>query len=291
MATLAEFTQGFIDRSLSIGQRAAEQIVISVRRLDQFAGHHVEVHELSRDLLCRFLRRRLTTCSAFTVKRNRAHLIQLWREAAEEGLVTPPPKIPAIKLPKPVPRAISLDVITRLLGAAGCQTSLMRNTQTPSSLFWRAAILFIYDVGVRLTAMLDIERGDIDITNRIVVLRHDSAKTMLGQVLDFSEQTAEAIGDLMQANGGKHVWEWPYRKRMIWLHFKRLMVAAGLQPENGVAFHALRKSHASYTMLVSDQETARKRMGHTSALMTERYIDPRIIVANSARLADRLPRP
>lgn len=291
MATLAEFTQGFIGRSLSIGEGAAEQIEISVRRLDQFAGHHVEVHELSRDLLCRFLLSRLKTCSAFTVKRNRAHLIQLWREAAEDGLVSPPPKIPAIKLPKPVPRAISLDVITRLLTAAGCQTSLMRGTLTQSSLFWRAAILFIYDVGVRLTAMLDVERDDIDIKQRIVVLRHNSAKTMLGQVLDFSEQTADAINDLMRANGGKLVWKWPYRKRMIWLHFKRLMVEAGLRPENGVAFHALRKSHASYTMLVSDQETARKRMGHTSAVMTERYIDPRIIVANSARLADRLPRP
>lgn len=291
MATVSEFARGFIDRSLSIGEGAAEQIEISVRRLDQFHGRAVDVSELNRELLCGFLRRRLTTCSAFTVRRNRAHLIQLWREAAEDGLVSPPPRIPTIKLPKPVPRAIPLDVITRLLSAAGSQTDLMRGTRTQSSLFWRALILFIFDVGVRLSAMLDIVWNDIDLANRIVVLRHDSAKTMLGQVLDFSEQTAEALRDLMRVSNGTRVWVWPYRKRMIWLHFKRLMVSAGLRPEKRLAFHALRKSHASYTMLVSDQETARRRMGHTSAVMTERYIDPRIIVANSARLADKLPRP
>lgn len=287
--TLLEFADSFIRCNLDLTPKSAEQLRITVRRFDEFARHSVRIDELSRELVSDFLRNRLVRFARETVKRNRRHLLQLWREAAEQGLITPPPKIATIRCPRPLPKAIPLATLTRLLHAANQQTHLMRGTTIQRSLFWRSILLFIYDVGSRLTATLDVEWTDLDVDNRVAVLRHGVAKTKLGQLLDFSEQTADELRLLRHVSTSSKVWPYPYCKRQIWAQFKALMIAAGLSPERGIAFHALRKTHASMTAAVTNRQTACDRMGHTSLSMTERYIDPRLL--KIVRVADQLPRP
>ncbi len=290
--TLHDYAVRYCRENLDISTDGAEQLRISVRLLDRSLGRTVTLQELSRELVCEWLRSRLDAgLSRHTVKRNRANVRLLWARAAEDGLAPPLPRIPPVTLPRPVPRAISVESLTKILAACDRQRGLIRGTFIRSGLWWRSLCLVLFDVGSRLGATLALQWSDLDLERRTIVLRDSEAKTRRGQVLDFSQQTGDWLNILKHDGGGlPHVFPWPYAERRLWVVFKRLLRDAGLPAEDGLAFHALRRSCATYTVEATSLEEARQRLGHTSVEMTARYVDPRLL-SSSRRIADLLPRP
>lgn len=190
-------------------------------------------------------------------------------------------------------RAWTVADITKLLDAV----KLLQGTvgDIPAPVWWKALILTLYDTGARISAVMVLKASDVEMADRIIYLRAESAKDKADQLVRFSIQTRGAIEAMGPIRKRTKLFPWPYdsnpraRYRALSNHFSKLVTAAGLDCDNGL-FHRIRRTRATYGECVSPG-SATADLGHSSRWVTERhYLDPRIIPPIKP-VVDQLPRP
>lgn len=112
---LIEFVATYADQR-DIREGTVGQYLWSVRSLEKFLGRPSSVADLQPEIVNRWLRHLGENASPYTVRSKRCQMLVLWRAAADEGLVAPPPRrIRAPRLP---------ERLVRTLDAAGVHTLL-----------------------------------------------------------------------------------------------------------------------------------------------------------------------
>ena len=256
-------------------------------------GPDAELSEVSDASFAEFMQRRLDTgISRASVNKERRHLMALFNFAAKRGLMVRRPDVPAIPEHRRIPRAWTIGEIGLMLMSAEREKYCVG--QVKAAAFWRAFILALYDTGVRKSALLNAKPDDYAPDTRMLWIRAENQKRLDERVLPLSQQTADALAEI--AGPWKWLFPWPHDRyrNAVWktlnAHFRRILTRAEL-PATGKFFHKLRASQASYVELVSPG-SAQSQLGHTSPIVTRRYLDPLILAGVSqSRLVDRLPRP
>lgn len=287
MTTLQTFLDStYLPSRVNIGARTAYEYQIVLRHFTRFAGD-VFLSDLTDDLICRFLRHRLETSSPATVNGNRAKLLALWRAAWRKRLVDELPRdIPKLREPQHVPRAWTVDEVSQLVAYSARMHGKVGVVLKRD--WWTSLIRTTWETGQRIGALMQARQVDCDLDGQTLLVRAASTKTGLGQVYLLSIETINTIAPVLRPTEPL-IWAWPHCRRWFYIHFRRIVEAAGLSAgSHHDLFHKLRRSNLSYTALGGGIELARQQAGHDHASTTLRhYIDPRIAQQRSAR--DVLP--
>jgi integrase/recombinase XerD len=173
--------------------------------------------------------------------------------------------------PRRLPRALSPAETERLIDAA--------IGTTPRSLRDRALVELLYGAGLRVSETVGLEKGGVDVEERIVRVLGKGGKERL---VPLGRPAAEAVrrylalgrGHLdrryrpelfLNARGG------PLTRAGAFLILRRLAEKAGLEPER-VHPHLLRHSFATHLLEGgADLRSVQEMLGHADLGTTERY--------------------
>lgn len=306
----------------------------TIRLVERYAGRTVFADELCNELVEGFRQWRLAQGRpATTVNKDVRHLLALWRLARKKRLIGDPPQSPPINQHaepdiQPVPEDLdplscwSMEELARILREARLEPDLFMQV-APGS-FFSALVLCIYDVGPRITAIMEAAKEDLDWSAGTITLRARSQKHRRGQVIALSLQTLAAIramqasevrgqksedgsqktgeptlarltSDLCPLTSG-FLFPWPYDRtadgwRALRKRYKKILRRAGLPATRRDLFHRLRRTTATQLYNATGGiEAAQRHLGHSDQKVTQRYIDWSK-VDETQRSAQRLPRP
>ena len=173
--------------------------------------------------------------------------------------------------PRRLPRALSPAETERLIDAAA--------GTTPRSLRDRALVELLYGAGLRVSEAVGLERGGIDVDERVVRVLGKGDKERL---VPLGRPAAEAVRRYL-ALGRPHL-DRRYRPELFlnarggpltragaFLILRKLAAKAGLEPER-VHPHLLRHSFATHLLEGgADLRSVQEMLGHADLGTTERY--------------------
>jgi len=275
-------------RHLGISPKTIEEYDRTLRHLQAFAGCTLDTTDLTEQLVLSYLAHRLQKISPQTVKRERADLLAVWREAHRQKLCTTRPEdVPSIRTPRRIPVAWRPEDVGCLLVACRQLKGMIRGTGINKSDWYYSLILFLYDSGARIGAALAVRSDQLDLDGRRAVLAGQVAKTGVEQVVEFSPQTAEALGRHYDARRAM-VWPQPYWREQPQRQLTRLLRAAGLPTDRYHKFHCLRRTNYTLSVRYGSRELAHHQLGHLTD-MSRYYLDPTQVDTQQA--VSVIPRP
>jgi integrase len=179
------------------------------------------------------------------------------------------------------PVAWTKEELIRLILVCESQTGTFRTSGCPHSLFWKAWVLIGYETGIRMSDLMNLKTAQLR-QNRLYVVHH---KTGIPQGKLLSEEAVRLFRALSAINQGSGtVFRWALSRKHIFLHFKKLCKAAGLQGSTKY----LRRTGATYCE-IKQPGSAKRFLGHLSeGLATRYYIDPTLVSADCPRPPDLL---
>jgi integrase/recombinase XerD len=199
----------------------------------------------------------------------------LHRFALRDGLVELDPAA-AVRPPAPprrLPKAISVDDVERLLGAAGFD-------QTPLAIRDRALLELLYGTGARISEAVGLAIDDLDLEERTVQLSGKGGKQRRVPVGSFAaaalsaylvrvrpELAANGRGTpavFLNARGGQ------LSRQSAWTVLRNAAEKAGLS--SSISPHTLRHSFATHLMEGgADVRVVQELLGHSSVTTTQVY--------------------
>lgn len=282
--TLKQYcTEAYLPTRIGMAKTSAQQLLIAARLFDARL----------RDLDERGLARRLVAYRALprsprTVNGKRQAILTLWDAAAEDGLCRPPvrKRVPRCKEYRRLPRAWTTLEMERLLAVARSMRGKIGTI--PRRLFWPSIVLTIWDTGIRIGSLLSVRTEDVSLADRWMIARAEDDKSGVDRFFPLGNDSTAAIAGHFSPTR-TYLWPWPWNRRQIWIHFRKLLIAASLSSDKSMGcFHQLRRTSLSYTAAGGGVALAQQQAGHASSATTVRhYLDPRIAQQRSA--VDVLP--
>ena len=205
------------------------------------------------------------------MKTNRGNILVLLNYAVAEGVIESVPRVPTIRQEQRQPTAWTLGELRRLVAATTELTGNMRDLPISRAAWFKSLILFLYDTGLRVSSTLTLASADLSLDNQIAIVRADGDKTWADQVVGFSGDTRQALQAVI--GDRETVWPYPWTRRKLWDDLKRIRKAAGLPTGPRYAFHCVRRTHATQTVIAAGWDAARVSLRHSSEQMTRRYVD------------------
>jgi integrase/recombinase XerD len=195
-----------------------------------------------------------------------------------EGLAAVDPAA-AVKPPAPpqrLPKALSVDEVTRILtAAAGAEAE-------PAVLATRDAALleFLYGTGARISEAVGLDVDDIDLDAGAVLLRGKGSKERVVPVGSFARDALSAYQvrgrpDLVSRGRGTHALFLNARggrlsRQSAWTVLRRAAQRAGISKE--ISPHTLRHSYATHLLDGgADVRVVQELLGHASVTTTQVY--------------------
>lgn len=287
--TVAHFWATLYKQALA---RTTAQHRISVRTgirlLRRFLGKDPLLSELTPALLAAFVAWLLEQgAHANTVKNHRNRLLSLWRYAHDEGYAPPPPaRVRPIKVPRQSPDAWSLRELARLIAAAG-RLDAPPIGGIPAADWWQAILLVGWYTGLRRRALLTLAPENIDPASRWINVPAGAMKNFVGQRFRIGQDAADALAKIIDP-ARERVFPIPEyaldQGKYVSDRFAEIITLAGVpksELRNG-QFHKLRRTTATHVAASAGLAAASALLGHSSADLLKRYIDPRFIVGNDA---------
>lgn len=285
---LRDFTTNtYLKEHLDFSPSTASYYLTGVTQLDQWRGQAVALVELSSDLMLDFMRALGEAHPPATVNTRRGAIMTLWRSAADKGLCAPPPRVARRRVPRRDPVAWCLDEVGRLFAA--CDQVRGDWEGLPRSLAWKIALSLFWDSACRLDAVWLARVADVSLERATWYVPAEHVK---GQVADkvyaLHGDTVALIRASLAAER-ERLFPFPFGRRQIWPHWKRILADAGLPQDRYHLFHCIRRTAESYAALDRGEEWAAAAVGHTVDVARRSYISKRIVTGH--RLIDALPRP
>ena len=195
-----------------------------------------------------------------------------------EGLAAVDPAA-AVKPPAPpqrLPKALSVDEVTRILtAAAGAEAE-------PAVLATRDAALleFLYGTGARISEAVGLDVDDIDLDAGAVLLRGKGSKERVVPVGSYARDALSAYRvrgrpDLVSRGRGTHALFLNARggrlsRQSAWTVLRRAAQRAGISKE--ISPHTLRHSYATHLLDGgADVRVVQELLGHASVTTTQVY--------------------
>jgi integrase/recombinase XerD len=258
-------------------------------RANGHSAHPEHPFAVSRATIEEFvLRLRERGYAPATVARKIAALKSLFHYLHQQGLVGDDPtrSIEVPKVGKPVPRAISVSEVQRLLNYG-------RDCTTPEALRDRAMLELLYATGMRVTELVSLDLADLDLAagrvrcvgraRRVRVLPISAtAREALQVYLDRGRSALArpaVSGDALFLNHrGQRL-----TRQGFWLIIKARASAAGIT--TSITPHTLRHSFATHHLHEGeDLRSLQAKLGHASISTTQIYTQVRLPAAE--RLAE-----
>jgi integrase/recombinase XerD len=223
-----------------------------------------------------------------TVARKIAAIKSLFQYLHRHGLIAEDPaaRLEAPKVGKPLPRAISVAEVQRLLNYG-------RDRTTPEALRDRAMLELLYATGMRVTELVSLDVEDIDLVEgrvrcvgrgqrvRVLPVRAtacDAVQLYLERGRSALLRSSDPQGALFLNHRGQRL-----TRQGFWLIIKARARAAGIT--TSITPHTLRHSFAAHRL--SDGEDLRslqEKLGHASISTTQIYTQ--VLAPGSGRLVE-----
>ena len=252
---------------------------LTIDHLSCFLACDATFEHLVEDIVERFLAwlKKSDRFANATINGYRAMLLALWRHAWRKSKVKELPRdIHKFKVSKLIPEAWSPDEMGMMLKAAREATGDVCGA--PSSVFWPALILTLYDTGLRIAALMQAKLSDFDFESRWLKIPAEVQKQDADQVFRLHEETVDAIARIEPAKR-ELIFPWPFdadnRYHILTDHFRKILKAAGLSDTKRDLFHRIRRTSATAVAQVLGEAAAQHHLGHSSISVTKRYLDPR----------------
>lgn len=243
------------------------QYGFAVGALNRWACKPVKVESLQDDLVNRWITARLADGIARATVRNQAGaVLTLWRAAHEAGLVKRlPVRVKQVKPRAPLPEALELDELNRLLVAADAVPGRFRHVAAARAPLLRAYLLTGYYTGLRPCDLREI-RPDAIGTNG--VLLHRQAKTGWPVLCQLPPDAVAAI-EATHPRERERVF--PLSKKLLWYWWRKLKIAANVRGTP----KWLRRTGATQSEIATPG-SAMAFLGHkTPGLAWRHYVDAR----------------
>jgi len=289
-ATLTSAFDAYCEKRLPMGDESTfRQFRINLKRFSEYLGHEATTDDLTDDAVQRVMVGMVKRdgLNPRTANKFRDNMLALWRFLCRRGEVTRWPEVLPLREPERDPIAWTKDQLRRLFDA--CQQQSGEFAGVPASLWWHGLHAVAWDTGERIGGLLSLQWSFVDLESRWVTVRAEGRK---GKSADKSSRLHEDTVLVLAAMKSKslrneHVFEWPYCREYLWTRYGKLLDAAGLPNDRYHKFHCLRKSSASYFEAAGGN--AQKLLGHKDGRVTQKYLDPRVVVGEHA--SDVLFRP
>lgn len=180
------------------------------------------------------------------------------------------PETGGMRTPKRLPKALSLEEITRLLQAP--------NSQTPPGLRDRALMELVYGAGLRVSEAVGLRTDEIDLEERSIRVRGKRGKVRIlplpdqvaGQIAIYWDRARpkllrRPIAELLVADRGKAM-----TRQVAFDRLRRYAQQAGISKT--VSPHTLRHTYAVHLLQGgADLRVVQDLLGHSSIATTEIY--------------------
>lgn len=194
--------------------------------------------------------------------------------------------------PKLDPDAWTLAEFTRLLNSAVDPATytgrLQRVGPWPVHVWFPAVILTVFSTGLRISAIMQLQSAHFDAAGGTIKASWSTQKQKADQTFALLPATVEALNRIQPADRKEIFGDWPYDRRCRqWQYLTKLLAVvlktAGLATTRRDKWHKLRRMFGTQIAMKAGVEAARILLGHSSASVTARYIDPRQMPVYSPR--------
>ena len=273
----------YVPSRLDISAGAVRQIAVACRQLEAFAGRALLPADLTEDLIRQFLADFRASRSAATTNSRRRDLLAIWQSGFDLGWCRTPPRrkrIPTARQYGDLPRAWSIDEVSRILAAAAGDRWPIAGL--PAREWWLSFLLVAYDTGERRGAILHVSPRDIDYDHRCILFRR--TKTGRQRWCRLHSDTLAACQRFCDPLRAK-MWPWPYTDNGLEKRFKRILDRAQVWHPPGRLFRLLRIT--SGTLVEQAGGPGHTHLGNSREVFERHYRDARF-VPDTLRF---LPRP
>lgn len=177
--TVSDFLSGVYLAERFIENSTRDLYRIKLRRFSEFLGREARIADLNAATINAFLTARLATQSKVTVHGERAILVAIWNHAAAAGLL--PHKAERVKIIRKDDTVVEgwdqcdrvklLRVVQRLEGEFRGKDGILKRD------YWRAVILTLYDTGLRIGDLLNLDAAQVK-SGAIVVIQRKTKKSV-----------------------------------------------------------------------------------------------------------------
>lgn len=239
--------------------------------LAQFLGHQLTLQDLTDDNLSAFIVHRFDQGRAsHTIQGETAKLLALWRFCCKLGLLATWPTIEPIRPINRVPQAWTQLELEKLFQAASDSQPV---GLVPGGLWWSALLCLLWDTGERIGAVLELDWSTLDLETPCVLFPAETRKG--GRADNWLRISPETAALIRQLPRDRPVFHWPYNNGTLYNRYRALLQRAGLPTDRHSKFHRIRRSTASHYKAAGGDPTS--LLGHSSAAVTRKYLDPRIV--------------
>lgn len=214
-----------------------------------------------------------------TIRRYRYAILYL---LADAGTSVDPKQCRPPKKVKRRPTAWSQTQLSLLVRA--CRDAPWRNGWGPPH--WEALTLACYDTGLRIGSLLTADMAHLDSSTNTLHIRGERMKGKEDAIQRLHPETVRLILSLPRSDS--RVFPWPFHRRSIWIHFGKILEAAGLPSSPRDKFHKIRRTSYTLVALKYGKEVAGEHATHHTD-MSEHYFDTSFMPKPNP--LDALPRP
>jgi integrase/recombinase XerD len=258
-----------VERGLARNTLAAYQR--DLRQYEDFLDGREPTEALVGEFIASLRKRGLADS---TVNRKVAAVRGLHRFLVREDLraVDPTVLIQGPRRPDPFPKALTVDEAIALVETAGRPTTADRRD--------RALLEFLYGTGARVSESVGLDLGDLDLTDRVVLVTGKGDKQRL---VPLGQQAVDALQDWLPERMSLVRRDEPGDPVFLNLRGRRLSRQgmfnivkkradeAGIDPER-VSPHVLRHSAATHMVEAgADLRTVQEMLGHATISTTQVY--------------------
>jgi len=272
---------------------------VTLRNFDNYLGRPATLADLNDDTVTAHIGWYIDRGrSPRTGNKARDQLLAVWRFAARKRFVDEWPDVEPLPEYKRTPTAWTPEQFSRLVTIASSPVMVSSGRikhphatiyGVPTTIWWPALLLTIYDTGIRIGAALQLRCSDYSPETKRLHVRAESQKTRADQDFILSEQTAKVVETCIASADRELLFPCAFRYSLYY-RFKCLLRKAGLPHGRLDKFHRIRKTTATMAELHVGPGTAQRLLDHSSPRLTnDHYLDQSMLP--TAAIAEKLPRP
>lgn len=236
---------------------------IAIRQLGRALGHEPTIADLTDDNLV-LLENHLASRAPATINERTGRIKALWRWYAKQGGIPTWPTIDRLPVPEPYRRAWTVEQVETLLRATASRKGSYGGVSAAQ--WWRAYLLVLWDTGERSGAARAL-RFDW-LTKDGILVPAEVRKGHKSAFYRLSRETRRSIDEIAQPPR-QQIFPWSLSDSSFYLHYGKLLVAAGLPCDRKSKSQRMRRTHLTFWSIGGGDPTARAK--HTSRAVTETY--------------------